>query len=91
MRRVKEQAGAIISQIESGVGGKLHKDAVILQWAIRWAANLIYFYQIGDDGKTAFERIKGRKCRSPLAQFGESVWYMELDDGKDKRLKIEGN
>ena len=50
---------------------------------------MIYFYQVGDDGRTAFERIKGRKCRSPIAIFGERVWYMELDDGKDKRPNIE--
>ena len=48
-------------------------------------------YQIGEDGRTAFERIKGRKCRSPLAQFGERVMYMELRDGKDERPKLERN
>ena len=35
VRRVREQARAIISQIESGVGGKINKDAAIMQWAIR--------------------------------------------------------
>ena len=84
VRRVREQARVIINQIESGTGGKVQNNADIMQWAIRWAANLISNYQIGEDGKTAFERIKGRKCRSPLAMFGERIMYMELKDGKDE-------
>ena len=73
VRRVREQARTIISQMESGARGKIEKDADIMQWAISWAAELITNYQVGEDGKTAFERIKCRKCRSPLAQFGERV------------------
>ena len=87
VRRVREQVRVLISQIESGVGGKISKDAVILQWAVNWAAKLISNYQVGEDGKTAFERMKGRKCRSPLAQFGEKVLYMEARDGKDEKPK----
>ena len=41
VRRVREQARTIISQMESGAGGKLNKDADIMQWAIKWAADLI--------------------------------------------------
>ena len=54
VRRVREQARTIISQMESGTGGKINKDADIMQWAIRWAANLLSNYQVGEDGKTAF-------------------------------------
>ena len=71
VRRVREQARSIISQMESGAGGKIDKDADILQWAIKWAADFITNYQVGEDGKTAYERIKCRKCRHPLAQFGD--------------------
>ena len=79
----------IISQIESGTGGKVQNNADIMQWAIKWAADLITNYQVGEDGKTAFERIKCRRCRAPLAQFGERVMYMQMNDGKDDRPKIE--
>ena len=57
VRRVREQVRVLISQIESGVGGKISKDAVILQWAVNWAAKLISNYQVGEDGRTAFERM----------------------------------
>merc|ERR1712077_160826 len=33
VRRVREQVRVLVSQIESGAGGKISKDAVILQWA----------------------------------------------------------
>ena len=61
VRRVREQARSIISQMESGAGGKINKDADIMQWAIRWAADLITNYQVGEDGRTALERIWCRK------------------------------
>ena len=89
VRRVREQARVIISQMESGAKGKIEKDADILQWAIKWEADLITYYQVGEDGKTAFERIKCRKCRTPLAQFGERVMYMQMNDGKDTRSKLD--
>ena len=31
-------------------GGKVNKDADIMQWAISWAAELITNYQVGEDG-----------------------------------------
>ena len=89
VRRGREQTRTIVSQLESGVGGKIKKDAPIMQWAVNWAARLISNYQVGEDGKTAFERMKCRKCRTPLAQFGERVMYMEAEDGKDERPKVD--
>merc|ERR1711923_478369 len=88
VRRVREQARSIISQMESGAGGKVNRDADVSQWAIKWAADLITNYQVGEDGKTAFERIKCRKCRVPLAQFGERVMYIQMNDGKDNGSKL---
>ena len=41
VRRVREQARVIISRMESGAGGKISKDADILQWVIKLAADLI--------------------------------------------------
>ena len=43
-------------------------------------------YLVGRDGRTAFERRRGRPCRTPIACFGELVHYKELhaDAKKDK-------
>jgi len=89
VRRVRDQTRSILSQLESDVGGKLKKDADAVQWAVRWAGMLISCYQVGEDGKTPYERIRGRRCKVPIAKFGERVLYKELEDGKADRAKIE--
>ena len=46
-------------------------------------------YLVGKDGRTAYERRKGRKCRLPVVPFGETVWYKEIRDGNDRKNKFE--
>ena len=69
--------------LESKAGQKIPTDAVILQWLVRWAAMLHSRYRVGADGKTAYERQRGRKCKQEVVPFGEKVYYRKLDqDGK---------
>ena len=30
---------------------------------------------MGKDGRTAYERLRGKKFNSEVMEFGESVWY----------------
>ena len=50
----------------------------IIPWLIRWAAMLISRYTVARDGRTPYERKRGRKCRTPACRFGEQVHYREL-------------
>ena len=34
-------------------------------------------YHVGKDGRTAYERWKGRKFKRDVAEFGECVWYFK--------------
>ena len=59
-----------------------------MQWLIKWAANLVTNYQIGTDWKTAIERIRGWKIKTPIAKFGERVLFKELADWKSHKSKL---
>ena len=74
--------------MESNLQIKIGTREPILQWAVRWAAMLVTRYLVGKDGRTAQERKRGRPCKSPLAEFGETVWYKPFDKNKD-RNKVE--
>ena len=37
-------------------------------------------YKLGEDGKTPYERQKGRKCVLEVVPFGELVRYKKLGD-----------
>ena len=51
---------------------------VLIQWMIRWAAMMVSRYMVGKDGRTSYERRRGRACRAPVATFGENVWYKQI-------------
>ena len=57
-------------------------------WTIRWAAMVTSRYIVGKDGMTVQERKRGRRCRTPVASFGELVWYKSMDQARE-RNKIE--
>ncbi len=43
----------------------------------------------GRDGRTVYERRRGRKRRIPVVAFGEKVWHKELRAGKERKNKFE--
>ena len=74
--------------VETKTRTKIKSKDAILMWAIRWAAMVTSRYLVGKDGRTAQERKRGRRCRTPVASFGEVVWYKSMDKSRDKN-KIE--
>ena len=73
--------------IEKKTGEKIKTDAHIMQWLVRWAAMLHSRFRKGNDGKTAYQRQKGRKCMTEVVPFGEKVHYRKLDDSERKKLE----
>ena len=52
---------------------------------MRHAAMLANIGQRGDDGRTAWERVKGRKVNREAPEFGERIMYLKPSSlGKDK-------
>ena len=42
-------------------------------------------FLVGKDGRTAYERRRGRKCQIAVVPFGERVWYLKANSaGKNK-------
>ena len=46
-------------------------------------------YKVGEDGKTAYERQKGRKCKLEVVPFGEFVRYKKLGETSQERKSLE--
>ena len=88
-KTIREFARLFKDQLEDKTGVKIETGAVIVQWLIRWSAMCISRFMIGKDGKTAFERRRGRACQIPVACFGEVVHYKELQKKEKHRNKFE--
>ena len=88
-KTVREFVCASISQIEDGIDDRLELDIDIIPWIVRWAAICYSRYAVGKDGRTAYERLRGRTCRAVVVPMGEQVWYKQLGDGGGRRNTAE--
>ena len=78
-----------ISQIECGIDDRLELDLDIILWIVRWVAICYSRYAVGRDGRTAYERLRGRSCKAIVVPMGEKVSYKQLGDGGDRKNKAE--
>ena len=72
---VREYICTFISHIEEGVGEELSTGCNLHLWIVRWAAICYSRYAVGKDGRTAYERLRGRTCKSVVVPIGEKIWH----------------
>jgi len=77
IRSVKEQFSTFRDQVENRYMTSLQSDSQVIPWIVRHAAATIDRFQIGTDGKTGYQRRKGRKFQKEHVEIGECVWYLE--------------
>ena len=76
VRRV--QIRTIRDGLETRLGNTLPGNHILIRWMVSHAAETISRYQIGKDGKTAHERLRGRKFNKIVPEFAEHVHYLTL-------------
>ena len=87
-KTVREFTRVLKEQVEDKAKVKLDSQDEILLWMIRWAAMLSSRYLCGRDGRTAYERRRGKKCKVPVVAFAEKVWFQEIRDTKERKNKL---
>lgn len=68
---------------------KLHPRHVILPWLVDFAGAVWSRYQLGPDGRTAYERSTGKQWKQKLPEFGECVFYRPLKEKGGKQRKLD--
>ena len=66
IRRVQEKIRAIRHHVEININCQILEEAPITAWLIRWSAELISKYAVGEDGRTPYERLRKEDCVTPL-------------------------
>ena len=59
----------------------LRDDHPLTAWIPENAGLLLSRFQVAADGKTAHERIKGKRFRRELVDYGERVMFMPVSHG----------
>ncbi|MDA8582757.1 reverse transcriptase domain-containing protein [bacterium] len=88
-KTVREFVRVFKQQLEDKAKMVVAPDDVIVLWMIRWAAMIPSRYLVGRDGRTAYERRRGRRCKMPVVPFGESVWFRQLKDNQKRSKKFD--
>ena len=63
--------------METRLGKKLPGNHALIPWMVSHAAETISRFQVGKDGRTAHERLRGRKFNKVVPEFGERVHYLK--------------
>ena len=77
VRTMKGQFRTMKEAIDSRYKDRIPASHAVLSWMPRHSAASVTRYQVGKDGKTAYERLKGRKFKKDVAEFGETVWFLK--------------
>eukprot|EP00974_Lingulodinium_polyedra_P088317 8562742-Lingulodinium_polyedra.AAC.1 len=65
----------MLSALEERWGVKIGVRHAVLPWLIEYAAFLINRFEVGKDGKTSYERCKGKRAKTLGIEFGEAVLW----------------
>ena len=72
---VEGQVRTMILAVESHLGEKIRSDHNLIPWLVEYAAVLLNRGQVGQDGKTAYGRLKGKAASLPGMQFVERLLW----------------
>ena len=73
------QTHTLKSAIEENIKSEIPAEHPMMTWAVEHAGWLLRRYNVGSDGKTPYQRSKGRRCNRKLVELGEKVWFQRRE------------
>ena len=87
VQSVEGQVRVLKLALEKRWGAEIPSKHAVIPWMIEYAAYLLNRFEVGHDGKTAYERLKGKRARSFGVEFGEAVhWKVNPTGGAPGKL-----
>ncbi len=75
VQSVESQVRTLMLALQKRLEVKIPVTHKIVTWMVEHAADLLNKYHVGSDGRTAFERVKGKKYRGETVEFGRKILY----------------
>ena len=89
-RRVQELKGQLRATklgLEDRIGVEIKDTMAILEWMIPQAADTINRFSVGDDGRTAYYRVRHNNFHGKVFEFGELVLAKPERSNKQPKKK----
>ena len=66
---------AMLLALERRLDAKIPVTHKVVTWLVEHAADILNKFAVGIDGRTAYERIKGKKFHGEMVEFGRGEMY----------------
>ena len=73
---VEDQVRVMKSALERRIRKEIPTKVAIVTWMIRQAGILLSRFEISKDGRTAYERLRGKRSNRETLEFGEKVHFL---------------
>ena len=78
VKNIRGMIRTVRDAVEESMGEPIKDDSVLMPWLVEHAANLVTVCQVGRDGRTPHERLRGKRPPQALVPFGEKVLFQSL-------------
>ena len=75
VQSVECQVRTVLIALQKRLGVNVPVTHKIATWLVEHAADLLNKFAVGPDGRTAFERLKGKRYRGEVVEFGRKILY----------------
>jgi hypothetical protein len=75
IQSIEQQVRVLKSALEERWKLKIPSKHAVVTWIVEYAAFLLNRFEVGRDGKTSYERCKGKKSKLLGIEFGEAVLW----------------
>ena len=83
---VEDLIKTLKSAFEARVNMRLGSTHPVVLWLVEYASVLLSKYSVGNDGRTTYQKLHGKRAHEKLVEFGEKVLYFIP---KAKRAKLD--
>ena len=90
VQSVSAQIRAVRLGLEQRLGAQVSGSHPLTTWIVEHASDLLNKFLKGDDGKTPYQRLRGKTFQGTTVEFGERVHYLENIKGAARMNKLEG-
>ena len=77
VQSVSAQIQAVRLGLEQRLGAQVSGSHPLTTWIVEHASDLLNKFLKGDDGKTPYQRLRGKTFQGTTVEFGERVHYLE--------------
>jgi hypothetical protein len=83
VKSIEGQTRVARSALEARIGAKIEPEHAVMTWLIEHVSLLLNRYEVGRDGRTAYERNKNKSSKLMGLEFGECVLWRRRPVGNN--------